>query len=126
MEGQSSPVPRIKETFTAIPRQWCMIDIDSLAWDGDISDQQAWPVEKGCCDNSPPLKILTIVRPVADANGVTNSFICIPFQNWTENISMEVEKYQSVMIFERDRTIGWNSNGRTYNRSSVTAWHCGT
>jgi len=85
MEGQSSPVPRIKETFTAIPRQWYMIDIDSLAWDGDISDQQAWPVEKGCYDNSLPLKILTIVRPVADANGVTNSFICIPFQNWTEH-----------------------------------------
>ena len=40
-EGQSSPVPRNKETFTATPRQWCMIDIDSLAWDGDISDQQA-------------------------------------------------------------------------------------
>ena len=40
-EGQSSPVPRNKKTFTATPRQWCMIDIDSLAWDGDISDQQA-------------------------------------------------------------------------------------
>ena len=25
----------------ATPRQWCMIDIDSLAWDGDLSDQQA-------------------------------------------------------------------------------------
>ena len=37
---QSSPVPRNKEAFTAIPRQWCMIDIDSLAWDGDLSDQQ--------------------------------------------------------------------------------------
>ena len=45
VEGQGSPVSRNKETFTATPRQWCMIDIDididSLAWDGDISDQQA-------------------------------------------------------------------------------------
>ena len=40
-DGQNSPVPRNKETFIATPRQWCMIDIDSLAWDGDISDQQA-------------------------------------------------------------------------------------
>ena len=40
-DGQSSPVPRKMEYFTAIPRQWCMIDIDSLTWDGDLSDQQA-------------------------------------------------------------------------------------
>ena len=39
-DDQSSPVPRNKEYFTATPRQWCMIDIDSLAWDGDTSDQQ--------------------------------------------------------------------------------------
>ena len=39
-DGQNSPVPRKLEYFTATPRQWCMIDIDSLAWDGDVSDQQ--------------------------------------------------------------------------------------
>jgi len=38
---QTNPVPRNKETFTATPRQWCMIDIDSLSWAGDLSDQQA-------------------------------------------------------------------------------------
>ncbi|MBT6392638.1 MAG: hypothetical protein HOJ73_04545, partial [Nitrosomonadales bacterium] len=40
IEDQTNPVSRNKETFTAIPRQWCMIDIDSLAWDGDIKDQK--------------------------------------------------------------------------------------
>ena len=40
-EGKTNPVPRNKTTFTSTPRQWCMIDIDSLAWDGDINDQQA-------------------------------------------------------------------------------------
>ena len=40
-KGQTNPVPRNKETFSATPRQWCMIDIDSLAWDGDINDQKA-------------------------------------------------------------------------------------
>ena len=40
-EGQNNPVPRNKETFIATPRQWCMIDIDSLSWDGDLSDQRA-------------------------------------------------------------------------------------
>ena len=40
-EGKTNPVPRNKGTFTATPRQWCMIDIDSLDWDGDIYDQQA-------------------------------------------------------------------------------------
>ncbi|MDA7485564.1 hypothetical protein N9A56_09655, partial [Planktomarina temperata] len=40
-ENKSSQVPRNKETFTALSRQWCMIDIDSLSWDGDMSDQQA-------------------------------------------------------------------------------------
>jgi hypothetical protein len=41
VDGQSSPVPRNKETLIATPRQWCMVDIDSLAWDGDVSDQPA-------------------------------------------------------------------------------------
>ena len=40
-EDQSSPVPRNKETFTATPRHWCMIDIDDIAWNGDLVDQQA-------------------------------------------------------------------------------------
>ena len=39
IEDQTNPVSRNKETFTATPRQWCMIDIDSLAWDGDINGQ---------------------------------------------------------------------------------------
>ena len=33
VDDQSSPVPRNKETLIATPRQWCMIDIDSLAWE---------------------------------------------------------------------------------------------
>ena len=41
IEGKTNPVPRNKETFTSTPRQWCMIDIDSLAWDGDINDHRA-------------------------------------------------------------------------------------
>ena len=32
-EGKINPVPRNKDICTATPRQWCMIDIDSLAWD---------------------------------------------------------------------------------------------
>ncbi|MDB4236409.1 hypothetical protein N9804_02425 [Planktomarina temperata] len=40
-DDQCSPVPRKLEYFTTIPRQWCMIDIDSISWDGDLSDQQA-------------------------------------------------------------------------------------
>jgi hypothetical protein len=41
IKAQNNPVPRNKEYFTITPRQWCMIDIDSLAWNGDVSDQQA-------------------------------------------------------------------------------------
>ena len=41
IEDQTNPVFRNKETFTATPRQWCMIDIDSLAWGGDINDHRA-------------------------------------------------------------------------------------
>ena len=41
VDGQNNPVPRNKEIFIATPRQWCMIDIDSFAWEGDLSDQQA-------------------------------------------------------------------------------------
>jgi hypothetical protein len=32
---------RTKDVFHTKPRQWCMIDIDSLSWDGDLSDKQA-------------------------------------------------------------------------------------
>ena len=31
IEGKTNIVPRNKETFAATARQWCMIDIDSLA-----------------------------------------------------------------------------------------------
>ena len=41
IEGKTNIVSRNKETFAATARQWCMIDIDSLEWDGDIHDQEA-------------------------------------------------------------------------------------
>ena len=41
IEGKTNIVPRNKETFAATARQWCMIDIDSLEWDGHLSDQRA-------------------------------------------------------------------------------------
>ncbi len=39
--GKTNHVSRNKETFTSTTRQWCMIDIDSLALDGDINNQRA-------------------------------------------------------------------------------------
>ena len=41
IEGKTNHVSRNKETFAATACQWCMIDIDSLEWDGDIQDQEA-------------------------------------------------------------------------------------
>ena len=41
IEGKTNIVSRNKETFSATAPQWCMIDIDSLEWDGDIHDQEA-------------------------------------------------------------------------------------
>ena len=41
IEGKTNNISRKKETFAATARQWCMIDIDSLAWDGDINDHRA-------------------------------------------------------------------------------------
>ena len=41
IEGKTNIVSRNKETFAATARQWCMIDIDSLEWDGDIQDRDA-------------------------------------------------------------------------------------
>ena len=38
--GKKNHVSRNKETFAATARQWCMIDIDSLVWDGDIQDHE--------------------------------------------------------------------------------------
>ena len=39
--GKKNHLSRNKETFSATARQWCMIDIDSLEWDGDIQDHEA-------------------------------------------------------------------------------------
>ena len=44
VEGKIIPIPLKKDTFTAAPDTWCIIDIDSLAWDWDISDQRATAV----------------------------------------------------------------------------------
>ena len=33
----NQPRPSQQRNLHATPRQWCMIDIDSLAWDGDIN-----------------------------------------------------------------------------------------
>ena len=41
IEGKTNIVSRNKETFSATAPQWCMIDIDSLEWDGNIQDQEA-------------------------------------------------------------------------------------
>ena len=40
IEGKTNIISRNKETFAATARQWCMIDIDSLEWEGDIRDQE--------------------------------------------------------------------------------------
>ncbi len=37
----TSNIPRKADRFGIASRQWCMIDIDSLKWDGDTEDQQA-------------------------------------------------------------------------------------
>ena len=41
LEDGSDLVPRNKETFASASHQCCMIDIDSLAWDGAFDNQQA-------------------------------------------------------------------------------------
>ena len=41
IKDPSGPVPRNKDIFTSALRQWCMIDIDGLAWDGAFDNQQA-------------------------------------------------------------------------------------
>ena len=38
---ENEPVARQSQNFSTASRQWCMIDIDSLAWDGDLQDHEA-------------------------------------------------------------------------------------
>ena len=38
---ETGGVARTKDNFSATCRRWCMIDIDSLPWDGDINDHRA-------------------------------------------------------------------------------------
>ena len=41
ISGATGLVNRTKDQFKPAKHQWCMIDIDSLDWDGDNKDQQA-------------------------------------------------------------------------------------
>ncbi len=38
---ENEPVARQSHNFSKTSRHWCMIDIDSLAWDGDLHDHKA-------------------------------------------------------------------------------------
>ena len=38
---ENEPVARQSQNFSSISHHWCMIDIDSLPWDGDLQDQKA-------------------------------------------------------------------------------------
>ena len=35
---ESEPVARQSQNFSSTPHHWCMIDIDSLPWDGGLQD----------------------------------------------------------------------------------------
>ena len=39
--SENDPVARQSQNFSSISHHWCMIDIDSLPWDGDLQDQKA-------------------------------------------------------------------------------------
>ena len=38
---ENEPVARQSQNFSTKPHHWCMIDIDSLPWDGDLHDHKA-------------------------------------------------------------------------------------
>ena len=38
---ENKPVARQSQNFSSISHHWCMIDIDSLPWNGDLQDHQA-------------------------------------------------------------------------------------
>jgi hypothetical protein len=38
---ENEPVARQSQNFSPTSRHWCMIDLDSLLWDGDLQDHRA-------------------------------------------------------------------------------------
>jgi hypothetical protein len=38
---ENEPVARQSQNFPSMSRHWCMIDLDSLPWDGDLQDHEA-------------------------------------------------------------------------------------
>jgi hypothetical protein len=45
---ENDPVARQSQNFSSISHHWCMIDIDSLPWDGDLQDHQAMLEHASC------------------------------------------------------------------------------
>ena len=49
---ENEPVARQSQNFSTTSRHWCMIDIDSLPWDGDLQDHKAM-LEYASCQLPP-------------------------------------------------------------------------
>ena len=49
---ENDPVARQSQNFSTTSRHWCMIDIDSLPWDGDLHDHEAM-LEYASCQLPP-------------------------------------------------------------------------
>ena len=45
---ENEPVARQSQNFSTTSRHWCMIDIDSLPWDGDLKDHKATLAYASC------------------------------------------------------------------------------
>ena len=50
--SENKPVARQSQNFSCISHHWCMIDIDSLPWNGDLQDHKAM-LEYASCQLPP-------------------------------------------------------------------------
>jgi len=69
---ENEPVARQSQNFSTTSHHWCMIDIDSLAWDGDLQDHEAM-LEYASYQPEPPSW-----RTCCGSQGIDKNLVLVP------------------------------------------------
>ena len=74
---ENDPVARQSQNFSTTSHHWCMIDIDSLPWDGDLQDHQAL-LEYASCQLPPEFQQADCWYHFSSSRGISRAseYIC--------------------------------------------------
>ena len=82
---ENDPVARQSQNFSSTSHHWCMIDIDSLPWDGDLQDHQAL-LEYASCQLPPEFQQADFWYHFSSSMGIRLGSECICGIGWKDPV----------------------------------------